>query len=153
MRSRWNRRLWARDGDPGPLAWIVASISLILPIVGVVLCLFGVGRLFRAEQGGLMLVGSGAALIALDILIDVLWAHPAVSESDQPNLNRRSAQLLGRVAIVVEDMADGEGRVRVGDTLWPAEGVKAKPGDMVRIVAACDRCLVVEAVPDVDASG
>jgi len=57
-----------------------------------------------------------------DVVIDFVWAHPTVSKSDQPNLNRPAAQLVGRVVVVAEAIEGGRGKVRVGDTLWPVEG-------------------------------
>ncbi len=32
MRRRLRQRLWASDGDPGPTAWLVAVISIVLPV-------------------------------------------------------------------------------------------------------------------------
>ena len=60
-------------------------------------------------------------------LIDFVWAHPTVSKTDQPDLNRPAVQLVGRVLVVVEPIEGGRGKVRVGDTLWPAEGPDSPP--------------------------
>ena len=51
---------------------------------------------------------------------------------------------MGRVVIVAEAIEGGRGRVRVGDTLWPAEGPDAPPGAEVRVTAAKGTVLVVE---------
>ena len=37
-------------------------------------------------------------MLVADVLIDFVWAHPSVTKSDQPDLNRRAEQLIGRVA-------------------------------------------------------
>ena len=79
-----------------------------------------------------------------DVVIDFVWAHPTVSKSDQPNLNRPAAQLVGRVLIVAEAIEGGRGKVRVGDTLWPVEGPDAPLGAEVRVTAAKGTVLVVE---------
>ena len=71
---------------------------------------------------------------------------PAVSQSDQPNLNRPAAQLVGRVLILAEAIEGGRGKVRVGDTLWPVEGPDAPEGAEVRVTAANGTVLVVERV-------
>ena len=76
----------------------------------------------RGDREGWWLVGAGAACLVADVVIDFIWAHPTVSKSDQPNLNRPAAQLVGRVLIVAEAIEGGRGKVRVGDTLWPVEG-------------------------------
>lgn len=41
--------------------------------------------------------------------------------SDEPLLNDRAAQLIGRKFILAQDLDHGQGRVQVGDTLWKAE--------------------------------
>ena len=82
------------------------------------------------------MLGAGVALLVADVLIDFVWAHPAVSRSDQPELNRRGAQLIGRVLVLAEAIEGGRGKVRVGDTLWPVEGPDAPAGAEVRVTAA-----------------
>ena len=58
----------------------------------------------------------------LDVVIDFVWAHPTISKSDQPDLNRRGVQLVGRIPILAEAIEGGRGKVRARDTLWPVEG-------------------------------
>ena len=41
-------------------------------------------------------------MLVADVLIDFVWAHPSVSKSDQPDLNRRAEQLIGRVLLLEE---------------------------------------------------
>lgn len=148
MKRRLRQRLWARDGDPGPLAWVVATVSLMLPIAGLALGLAGGGLVARGDADGWLLIGYGIGAIALDVIIDFVWAHPGVSESDQPDLNRRGAQLVGRLAVVDQAIDGGRGKVRIGDTVWPAEGPDMPAGKAVRIVSASDTVLRVDAPPD-----
>ena len=138
--------MWASDGDPGPTAWLVAVISIVLPVVGLGLCLLGGGRLLAGRPEGWTLLAAGFGLLVIDIMIDFVWAHPGVSESDQPDLNQRGAQLVGRAAAVAETISGGRGKVRVGDTLWIAEGPDMPAGADVRITAAKAMVLVVEPV-------
>lgn len=144
MKHRLRQHFWAKDGDPGPLAWLIAVISLVLPVLGLVLCLVGGATAVQGRDGGWLLLGLGASCIVLDLVIDFVWAHPGVSASDQPQLNRRGDQLAGRMAVVVEAIEDGHGKVRVGDTLWPAEGPDAAEGAQVRIVGNRMMALLVE---------
>jgi membrane protein implicated in regulation of membrane protease activity len=83
-----------------------------------------------------VVVTAAGALITADILIDFVWAHPSVLKSDQPNLNRRGAQFVGLTVRVEEAIEHGRGKVRVGDTLWTAEGPDAPAGAEVRVTAA-----------------
>lgn len=134
------------DDGPGPTAWLIALISMGLPWVGVGLGLFGAWQLSHGNRSGWWMLGAGAALVIADVLIDFVWAHPAVSRSDQPELNRRTAQLIGRVLIVEEAIEGGRGKVRAGDTLWAAEGPDTPAGVGVRVAAARATILMVERV-------
>lgn len=151
MKRHLRQRLWAKDGDPGPLAWVIATVSLLLPIAGLALCLIGGGLVARDNADGWFLVGFGIAAVALDVIIDFAWAHPGVSESDQPDLNRRGAQLTGRLAVVDEAIDGGRGKVRIGDTVWSADGPDTPAGRQVRIVSASATVLHVEAAPEREA--
>ena len=96
------------------------------------------------------MAGSAPAsrVLVADVAIDFVWAHPSVSKSDQPDLNRPAAQLVGRVLVVAEAIEGGRGKVRVGDTLWPAEGPDVPAGTEVRVMAAKGTVLVVERALD-----
>jgi hypothetical protein len=65
--------------------------------------------------------------------------------SSDPSLNNPVHRLLGRVVIVVEPVDGNGGRVRVGDSVWPARGGPASVGERVRIVDVDGNCLKVEA--------
>lgn len=68
--------------------------------------------------------------------------------TDQPLLNKRGAQLVGRTATLAEPIRDGRGRVQLGDTLWRVSGPDLPVGSKVRVVKAADTDLelVVEPV-------
>jgi membrane protein implicated in regulation of membrane protease activity len=132
------------DGDPGALAWLLALIGMALPWLGFGLGIIGGWRVSRADPQGWWLVGAGAACLLADVVIDYVWAHPTVSKSDEPNLNRPAAQLVGRVLTLAEAIEGGRGKVRVGDTLWPVEGPDTPVGAEVKVTAAKGTVLVVE---------
>ncbi len=72
------------------------------------------------------------------------FANAQGVESDDKELNQRSAQYFGRIVVVEEDITDGRGRVRVGDTLWPASGADTPKGARVRITGANGTVFIVE---------
>jgi inner membrane protein len=119
---------------------------MALPWLGVGLGVVGAWHVNRSHREGWWLVGLGAAFLIADVLIDLVWAHPSVSKSDQPYLNRPAAQIVGRVLVVAEAIDGGRGKVRVGDTLWPAEGPDLPAGAEVRVTAAKGTLLRVERV-------
>jgi inner membrane protein len=132
------------DGDPGAVAWLVGLVSVALPWIGIGLALVGGLELRRGEAEGWWWLGAGVALLIADVAIDLVWAHPTISKSDQPHLNRPAVQLVGRVLVVTEAIDGGRGKVRVGDTLWPVEGPDVPVGAEVRVIAAKATVLVVE---------
>ena len=48
------------------------------------------------------------------------WLHK--TQADHLTLNQRGAQKVGRRVNVDQDFVNGSGKVRLGDTLWLAEG-------------------------------
>jgi inner membrane protein len=132
------------DHGPSAFAWLIALISLALPWAGAGLALFGIWHITRSEQAGWWYLIAGGSMLVADVLIDLVWAHPQISKSDQPELNQRALQLVGRVLVVEEPIEHGRGKVRVGDTLWSVEGPDAPVGAHVRVAAAHGTVLRVE---------
>lgn len=66
--------------------------------------------------------------------------------SDDPKLNERTARLIGQIVVVETAIRNGEGRVKVGDSVWKARGPDAPAGSQVVVTAADGSCLSVEAV-------
>ena len=56
--------------------------------------------------------------------------------TDQPHLNRRAAQYVGRQAILVDPIVNGYGRIKIGDASWAATGPDLPAGRTVEIVGA-----------------
>ena len=67
-------------------------------------------------------------------------------ETDDPKLNDRGARLTGEIVTVVEAIADGNGRVKVGDSVWSARGVDAAVGARVRVTGADGAVLLVDLI-------
>ena len=55
----------------------------------------------------------------------------------------RGAQYIGRIVIVEEAIRNGRGKVRVGDTIWAAEGEDAATGAKVEVTGVNGTVLVV----------
>ena len=66
--------------------------------------------------------------------------------TDQPALNRRGHQYEGKVLELLEPIADGYGRARLGDSVWTVRGDDAPAGARVRVVSVDNTVLVVERV-------
>lgn len=65
-------------------------------------------------------------------------------ETEDETLNRRGEQHIGRTYEVTAAITNGSGRVKVGDSVWSAEGPDAEAGSHVRVVAVEGTVLKVE---------
>ncbi|KJH76626.1 NfeD family protein [Pseudomonas sp. ES3-33] len=68
----------------------------------------------------------------------------AVRQSDEPNLNLRGQELIGRTFVVHEAIVDGRGKIKVADGVWMARGPDADPGSRVRVTGQQGAILLVE---------
>lgn len=93
------------------------------------------------------------AFAALALLSVVAWtrlraASPAAA--DDSALNRRAEALIGQRFVLVAPIAQGRGRVRVGDSSWAVSGPDLPAGAVVRVVGADGSRLLVEPAPPAD---
>ena len=145
--------------DLGPWSWMVLGFILLameIVVPGVFLLWIGVAAILT---GALSLQLWGVEFWSWQVQVLVFLALSLVSaivgkkitrstetETDEPMLNRRTEQLVGRTAVLDEPMFEGVGRVRLGDTTWRVSGPDLPAGTRVRIVAARGGELIVEAV-------
>ena len=66
--------------------------------------------------------------------------------SDQPLLNRRAQQHIGRHYELTSAIVNGQGKARVGDTLWLVEGPDLPAGATVEVVGVDGSTLKVKAL-------
>ena len=130
-------------GQLGPWNWfLVAALLLGLEIVlpGVHFIWFG----FAAAIVGCLALLTGLAwtwqLIAFGLIACVVvyvmrsYAGPKRVASDEPDLNLRGQQYVGRTVVVEDAIVEGRGKVRIGDTLWIAKGIDMPAGATVKII-------------------
>ena len=134
-----------RERRSSALIWVLALLSLVLPIFGVAAALYGAFWIFNDAASGWIWLAAGIALLIVDLVIDHKWAFWFTSA--EPNLNHRAEQLVGEVVTVVEAIpAGGRGRIRAGDGEWQAEGAEAAAGERVRVAGCKDAVLTVARV-------
>jgi membrane protein implicated in regulation of membrane protease activity len=127
----------------------VALFALEAVVPGVHFVWFGVA----AVVVGLLALATGFAwqwqLVAFAVLaiatvfVARRFARADAAPSDAPDLNVRGAQYVGRLVTVEEPIRGGRGKVRVGDTVWQAEGADAPAGARVKVTGVRDTVLVV----------
>lgn len=69
-----------------------------------------------------------------------------LQQSDQPLLNKRAEQLVGKSVELLEPIKNGTGRVQIADALWTVQGPELEKGTNVKIVAVEGMTLIVDAV-------
>ncbi|MCV3207258.1 NfeD family protein [Mesorhizobium sp. YC-39] len=145
----------------GPWNWMVLGfILLVMEIVapGVFMLWIGIAALII---GAVSLLIWDAAFWTWQVQVLAFLALSLVSafvgkklvggrhgDVDQPLLNRRGAQMVGRMATLAEPIKNGRGRIRLGDTVWRVSGPDLPAGTQVRVTGSADTDLelTVEAV-------
>ena len=137
----------------GPWNWFIVALVLfvletVVPgahflwfalaavIVGALALLTGVTWVWQVIAFAIFAVGS--------VFVVRRFVRPSSNLTDEPDLNIRGKQYLGRTVIVEDQIANGRGRVRIGDTVWQAEGPDAVKGARMRVRSVKDTVLVVE---------
>ncbi len=69
-------------------------------------------------------------------------------ESENPLLNNRAAQLVGKTVTIVEAVSATSGRVKVADGEWPAKGPDMQKGGIAKVAAVEGGVLRLEALED-----
>ena len=72
------------------------------------------------------------------------WFRRRARPSEQPLLNRRAEQLVGRVVVLDQAIANGAGRAKVDDAFWVVAGPDLPAGSHVRVVAVDGMTLKVQ---------
>ncbi|MBV8685157.1 MAG: NfeD family protein [Alphaproteobacteria bacterium] len=117
------------------LIWIAAAAAA----TGLVVLATGIALPFQFALFALFSIGS--------VYAGRRWyANNPVPSSD-PLLNDRAARLVGRNVTVVSAIRGGEGRVKVGDSVWSCRGEDCDEGARVRVTGAEGNCLLVQSEP------
>ncbi|MBD9536311.1 NfeD family protein [Stenotrophomonas sp. ATCM1_4] len=140
---RWEVIAWAA------LAVVLFAAEALLP--GAFMLWMGIAA---AVVFALVWLFDGMSLLLQVVLFVVLsfvsiqvyrtWFRKAARQSDQPLLNRRAEQLVGRVVVLEQAIVDGSGRAKVDDALWVVAGPDLPVDSRVRVVAVDGMTLKVQ---------
>ena len=135
--------------------WVIGFILLVLEILTP-----GYFFMWMAASGfvtGVMVFLVPAASMNVQILIFsvlsvvaiIVWKfygkkHP--TESDQPLLNKRGVQYIGRVFNLYQPIKNGEGKIKVDDSIWKVHGEDCNINTKVKVVAIRGTVFDVEKV-------
>lgn len=102
-------------------------MSIAAGIVGVIALIFpGLGWQIEVLIFALLAVTSAVTWRLY------LKRNPVVS--DQPKLNRRGEQYVGRIVTLQDGIINGEGKIKVDDSTWKIVGEDCPPGTRVQVV-------------------
>lgn len=85
-----------------------------------------------------------AALSLLAVWAGRRWYVDNPVPSSDPLLNDRSARLIGQSVTIVDAIIAGEGRVKIGDSVWSATGPDTPAGTRMRVVGVDGTIIRVE---------
>lgn len=74
-----------------------------------------------------------AVLSVLSIVVWHQYYFKRPIESDEPYLNRRGAQYIGRIVTLKTPIVDGVGKINLDDTTWKVNGPDCETGTKVVI--------------------
>jgi inner membrane protein len=129
----------------GEMLWIILGIILLITEMiapGAYLMFLGAAAVFTGLLGFALPLSLPLQLLifALSSIASVYIAkrwfdvYPILSSA--PLLNARIAQMIGQTVEVVVPIEGGQGRVKVGDSVWAASGPDASVGTRMKIVSA-----------------
>ena len=143
------------DGIDNYWLWIAAGLSLaVLEILvpGVYLIWLAAAALITGGLSFLFDFGWPLEIISFVslALIAVYSARRYLSQrpiiSSDPLLNQRGGRMVGEIALVVQPIESGSGRVKLGDSEWIARGPDTPAGERVRISGNDGAILLVEPI-------
>ena len=120
------------------LIWLAAAAAA----TGLLTLAFGIGLPFQFAAFALLAIAA--------VYAGRRWYIANPMPSADPLLNDRAARLVGRTVVVAAAIVNGEGRVKVGDSVWSCRGPDCAEGSRVRIVGADGSCLKVELVREIE---
>ncbi len=90
----------------------------------------------------------------LSVISIIVWrrffrAQP--SDTDQPALNRRGEQYVGRTFTLTEPIVNGVGKIRVDDSTWKIHGKDCPAGSQVKVTGADGTILNIKCLTRGDA--
>lgn len=143
----------------GGWSWLILGAALLLLEVlvpGIFMLWVGfaaiitgvIALIFPISMQIQLLIFAGAAVAS--VLIGRMLFKNDADPSDQPLLNRRGEQLVGKSYKVVEPIVGGRGKIAVGDSRWsvtaPETGADIPAGTTVRVTGLDGNQLTVEPI-------
>ncbi len=129
---------------------VLAALEMLVPgvyLVWLALAAIATGVLVLAGEPSVPLqIVSFVSLSLIFAFSAKRFLRDRPIESSDPLMNNRAGRLVGQTATVTQAIEHGEGRVRIADGEWLANGPDCPAGTRVRIAGVSGACLTVEAL-------
>jgi hypothetical protein len=135
--------------------WIIAVALIIIEMLvpsfftlwmGIAAVITGVVLFFYPDLAWEYQVFIFAVLSVLSIVSWVYYDKRNPTETDQPLLNRRGEQYVGRVITLKTPIEDGHGKVQIDDSIWKIQGEDCPAGSKVKLISVDNVVFKVEIV-------
>ncbi len=139
--------------------WVVAGILFLFELLapgffflwlGVAAIIVAVAVLF-VDISWQIQIASFAILSVVTLVASRKFFAPNAMESDQPNLNKRVMQYVGKTYVLDEAIVNGSGSLKIGDSMWRVTGPDLTAGTRVEVTGAEGSTLTVVASEDAGA--
>ena len=136
--------------------WVLGVVLVILEVFspGVFFLWLGIAAglvgLVMFAYPALPVAGQLLTFALFSVVSILLWRaylkrHPI--KTDQPLLNRRGEQYVGRVFTLDAPVVNGAGKIRVDDSIWKIHGTDCPAGTRVRVTGVDGVVLKVDSEP------
>ena len=136
--------------------WLIALVligaELVVPgyfmlWIGIAAAVMGALVLIVPDMGALAQAFAFAVLAIISCVIYWKFVRLELSKAtDQPLLNRRAEQYVGRRYVLDTAIVNGQGKARVGDSHWLVEGPDLPAGVTIEVVGVEGATLKVQPV-------
>ena len=135
--------------------WIVAVVLVIIEMLAptffalwlaVAAFITGVALFLIPDMQWEYQVFLFAVLTVLSIIAWRYYYSKNPITTDEPLLNRRGEQYVGRVITLKDPIVDGQGKVKVDDSTWKVEGEDCPAGTKIKIISLNNVVFNVEIV-------
>ena len=141
------------NGANAVWVWLVGGglllgLEILLPgafllWLGLAAAMVGVLLVFVPLDAGLQLGLFAALSVVLAVFARMVLRY-GVSVTDRSTLNKAGNRFTGQIVEVAEPIIGGRGKVKIGDTVWIAEGPDAAQGARVRVTGSKGTVVVTE---------
>lgn len=136
--------------------WLILAVALIILEIlmpgayflwmGISAAAVGAGMFIFPEMPLLTQILIFAVLSVITVVIYKAHRRQNPVVTDEPALNRRGEQYIGRTVILTEAIVNGVGKTKVDDSTWKVSGENMQAGESVRVVAVDGSTFKVESM-------